>query len=91
MPARSRRPKISTTIAPENRAFLKSLIKRGKAANLAEAVDRLIEDARRAESRGRLEAATETYFTSLSREALEEENLLGEALAYEAGCVNFDE
>jgi hypothetical protein len=91
MPARMRRPKISTTIAPENRDFLKSLIKRGKAASLAEAVDSSIDIARRAESRERLEAATEAYFASLSPEALEEENRLGEALAYEAGRVNFDE
>jgi len=88
---RYNRQKISTTIAPENEAFLKSLIKRGKAATLAEAVDRAIAVARRVESRERLEAATEAYFASLSPEALEEENRLGEALGYEAGLVNFDE
>jgi len=88
---RAHRQKISTTIAPENEAFLKSLIKRGKASTLAEAVDRAVAVARRAESRERLEAATEAYFASLSPEALEEENRLGEALEYEAGLVNFDE
>lgn len=88
---RTNRQKISTTIAPENSAYLKSLIKRGKAATLAEAVDRSIAVARRAESRRRLEAATEAYFASLSPEALDEENRLAEALAYEAGRVNFDE
>ena len=91
MPARTRRPKISTTIAPENRAFLTSLIRRGKAASLAEAVDRAIAVARRAESRERLETATEAYFASLSPEALDEENRLGEALASATGQVNFDE
>jgi uncharacterized iron-regulated protein len=91
MSARANRQKISTTIAPENEAFLRSLIKRGKANTLAEAVDRAITVARRAESRERLEAATEAYFASLSPEALEEENRLGEALAYESGRVNFDE
>jgi len=91
MSARANRQKISTTIAPENEAFLRSLIKRGKASTLAEAVDRAIAVARRAESRERLEAATEAYFASLSPEALEEENRLGEALAYESGRVNFDE
>jgi hypothetical protein len=91
MPMRAHRQKISTTIAPENEAFLKSLIKRGKASTLAEAVDRAVAVARRAESRERLEAATEAYFASLSPEALEEENRLGEALEYEAGLVNFDE
>jgi hypothetical protein len=39
MPTR-RRQKISTTIAPENQKFLRALIRTGKAANLAEAVDR---------------------------------------------------
>jgi len=66
MPARNRRPKISTTIAPENCAFLKSLIRQGK-------------------------AATEAYFASLSPEALDDENRLGEALAHETGQLNFDE
>ncbi len=91
MPARSNRQKISTTIAPENAAFLKSLIRRGKASNLAEAVDRAVSVARRAESRARLEAATEAYFASLSKEDQQEENRLGEALAHEVGKVNYDE
>lgn len=91
MPARSNRQKISTTIAPENGAFLKSLIRSGKASTMAEAVDRAVSIARRAENRARLEAATEAYFASLSPEEQEEESRLGEALAYEAGQVNFDE
>lgn len=91
MASRSNRQKISTTIAPENGAFLKSLIRRGKASTLAEAVDRAVSVARRAEARARLEAATEAYFASLSPEEQEEERRLGEALAHEAGKVNFDE
>jgi hypothetical protein len=91
MASRNNRQKISTTIAPENGAFLRSLIKRGKASTLAEAVDRAVSVARRAEARARLEAATEAYFASLSPEEQEEESRLGEALAYEAGKVNFDE
>ncbi len=90
MPARTNRQKISTTIAPENEAFLKSLIKRGKATTLAEAVDRAIAVARRAETRKRLEEATEAYYASLSGEALKEEQQLEEALAYEASQVDFD-
>ena len=39
MSARRNRQKISTTIAPENAAFLKTMLKRGKAATLAEAMD----------------------------------------------------
>ena len=88
---RRNRQKISTTIAAENALFLKSLVKRGKAGTLAEAVDRALSVARRAEARDRLEAATEAYFASLSPEALEEENRLGEALFHESGHINFDE
>ena len=91
MPARARRQKISTTIAPENGAYLKSLIRRGQAANLAEAVDRAVSVARRTDARRRLEAATTAYFDSLSGEDLAEENRLGAALANEADKVNFDE
>ena len=91
MPARSRRQKISTTIAPENSAYLKSLIRSGKASTLSEAVDRTVSFARRAEARRRLEAATTAYFDSLSGEDLADENRLGAALADESGRVNFDE
>jgi hypothetical protein len=91
MPARKRRVKISTTIAPENGVFLRSLVRRGKAANFAEVFDTLLEDAQAAENRERLEKATEAYFASLSSAARDEETQLGEVLAYEAGCVNFDE
>jgi hypothetical protein len=90
MPARSRRPKISTTIAPENRAFLKSLVKRGKAANLAEAVDHLIEDARLAEKRKKLEDATAAYYASLSGKALAEEKELELTVGRAASLVDFD-
>jgi ribosomal protein S12 methylthiotransferase accessory factor YcaO len=90
MPARSRRPKISTTIAPENRAFLNSLIKRGKAANLAEAVDSLIEEARRAERRKRLADATSAFYDSLSGAALKEERKLELAVGSAASRVDFD-
>ena len=91
MPVRTNRAKISTTIAAENAAYLKSLVKRGKAGTLAEAVDRALTLARRAEARERLEAATEAYFASLSPEAREEENRLGGALSQETDHVNFDE
>lgn len=91
MQTRHRRQKISTTVAPENGAFLKSLIRRGKASNMAEAMDCAVSIARRAENRARLEAATEAYFASLSPEERSEESRLSEALDYEAGLVNFDE
>jgi hypothetical protein len=88
---RTRRQKISATIAPENQAFLKSLIKRRKAATLSEAMDHAIGLARRVYTREKLAAETEAYFASLAGATLEEENRLGELLADEAGLVNFDE
>lgn len=87
----SRRHKISTTIATENAAFLKGLLKRGQAHTLAEAVDKVISAARRAEARAKLESATEAYFASLSGADLRAENDLENALAEESGKVNFDE
>jgi len=89
MPAR-RRQKISTTIAPENQAFLHSLIRRGKASNLAEAMDRALTVARRAEARKRLEDAATAYYTSLSGKALKEEQKLERAVGYAASQVDFD-
>ncbi|HKM81570.1 MAG TPA: hypothetical protein VJY15_11485 [Candidatus Acidoferrum sp.] len=91
MPTHANRRKISTTVAPETDAFLKSLVRRGKAANLAEAVDRAVAIARRAESRKKLEAATADYYESLSKENIAEDSALGLTLAYESGNVNFDE
>jgi hypothetical protein len=91
MSSHTNRRKISTTVAPETDAFLKSLVRRGKAANLAEAVDRAVAVARRAESRRRLEAATAAYHESLSKENIAEDNAVGLALAHESGKVSFDE
>ena len=90
MSARSRRQKISTTIAPENEAFLRSLIKRGKASNLADAVDRAVTFARRAEARRKLEEATAAYYASLSGDARKKEQQLEKAVGYAALQVDFD-
>ncbi len=90
MPARSRRPKISTTIAPENRAFLESLIQRGAALNLSEAVDRAISVARRAENRKRLDEATAAFYNSLSGKALRDEQQLEMAVARGTSRVDPD-
>lgn len=91
MAARSNRRKISTTVAPETDAFLRGMIRRGRATSIADAVDRVVTGARRAESRRRLEEATAAYFESLSGEARKEENALGAALAHAAGKIDFDE
>jgi len=90
MPSRSRRRKISTTIASENQSFLKSLIRRGIAATLAEAVDHAVSVARRAEEREKLEAATEAYYASLSDEDMRAENELGMAISAASSLVDYD-
>src|SRR5215469_9182072 len=90
MQNRARRRKISTTIAPENQAFLNSLVKRGKAANLSDAVDRTIAFARRAEARKKLEGATAAFYASLSGEDLKGEQELELAIGHAASQVDFD-
>lgn len=90
MPARNTRRKISTTVSPETEAFLKSLINQGKAATLAEAVDRSVSIARRAESRARREAATTAYYASLSGADLKAERKLERAVGHAASQVDFD-
>jgi hypothetical protein len=90
MPARRRRQKISTTIDPKNGAYLHSLIKQGKVSSLAEAVDRAVTVARRAETRKRLEEAATAYYASLSGEALKKEQKLERAVGYAASQVDLD-
>lgn len=90
MTTRQRRQKISTTIAPENGAFLRSLVKRGKAHNLADAVDRVVTGARRAEVRKKIEQEMAAYYASLSGTALKEEQKLERAVGHAALQVDFD-
>ncbi len=87
----SQRRKISTTVAPESLAYLQSLIKRGKARNLAQAVDVAVARARRAESRTRLESDTAAYFAGLSSRARKEETQLETGLARGLDEIDFDE
>jgi hypothetical protein len=77
----SRRKKISTTVSPEGYALLRTLIRSGRAENLAQAVDLALEEVRRAENRRKLESATAQYFDSLTAQELQEENELGEAIS----------
>jgi hypothetical protein len=85
-----RREKISTTIAPENQAYLRSLIKRGKVSSLGEAVDRVVTLARRSAARKKIEEATTAYYASLSGDALKQEQKLEEAVGSVASHVDFD-
>lgn len=91
MAAGGRRQKLSTTVAPEAYAYLESLVDAGRAESLAEAVDSVIERARRAENRARLERDTANYFARLSGRAAREEARLEAALGHLVDEVSFDE
>jgi hypothetical protein len=85
------RQKLSTTIGPDNYAYLRRLVKLGKAASVGEAVDRAVELARRADNRARLERATAEYFNGLHDAAAAEEGVLEAALSDATVGIDFDE
>ena len=87
----SHRHKVSTTVASESMDYLQSLIRRGKARNLAQAVDLAVARARRAENRARLESDTAAYFAGLSPRALKDEVRLEARLDQGLDEVDFDE
>ncbi len=88
--SRSNRRKVSTTVSPETQEYLETLIAQGAAANLAEALDLLVAQARRQEQHLRLERDTAAYFDSLSGGVLTEESHLGATLASAADEIDFD-
>jgi hypothetical protein len=79
-PCMPRRKKISTTIAADSYAYLRSQVSAGKARNLAEALDRSLALLRRAERRKELERATASYFQNLPARVVAEEASLETAL-----------
>jgi hypothetical protein len=87
----ARRKKVSTTISPEGYAFLRALIRSRKAENLAQALDYVLDEMRRADNRARLEAATTAYYDSLTPEEIEEEDHLAASFASSAGDIDLDE
>jgi hypothetical protein len=86
-----KRKKISTTIAPEGYAFLRSLIASGKAQNLAEAIDLVLREIRRADNRERLDRMTAEGYENMSAEALGETRDLETALVQSSGSMDLDE
>jgi len=84
------RRKVSTTVSPETQAYLDEMISRGSAASLAEALDRLVAEARRWEQRIKLERDTAAYFDSLPEPIRAEEARLGRALASAASELDFE-
>ncbi len=89
MPARGHRRKLSTTISQESYRYLAAQVETGRAATLAEAVDRIVEHVRRLENRAKLERDTAGYFQGLSTQAATEERQLETALGQAASEVNF--
>jgi hypothetical protein len=85
-----RRKKLSTTISPEGYAFLRSLIRSGRAESLAQAVDLALEEVRQIENRRKLERATAEYYANASQEAIDEENDLATAFSATAGEIDID-
>lgn len=85
------RQKLSTTVSLETQGYLESLVKSGRAATIAEAVDLVVRRAQRAERRARLERDTAAYFANLPAGALREEARIETALTQSADEVCFDE
>jgi hypothetical protein len=86
-----RRQKVSTTISPDGYAQLVGLIRSGKAANLAQAMDLVLAEFHRTENRRKLEQATAHYYEQASQEAIDEENGLAAAFEVTAGEISVDE
>lgn len=86
-----KRKKLSTTISPESYALLQRLVKSGKAESLAQALDRLLEEFRRAENRERLELETAAYIEGRSPAEIEEDAALEAALGEVVKEVHFDD
>ena len=85
------RMKISTTVAPETHEYLECLVHEGQAANLAEAIDQAVSEARRVYSMKRLEQATAAYFAALSGKTATEESCLDAAVSRAIDEVNLGE
>jgi hemerythrin-like domain-containing protein len=84
------REKLSTTVSAETYQFLQQMVDHGEAANLAEAVDSVVNRIRRLENRRRLADATSRYFQELPPNAVKEENELAENLSTAVGAIDFD-
>lgn len=90
VPARTGRSKLSTTVDYANFQYLETLVERGEAHSLADAVDRAVRLLRRMENRKKLEQDTAVYFAALSPEARREEDELSEHLKAGAKGIDYD-
>jgi Mg/Co/Ni transporter MgtE len=84
------RAKVSTTVAPDNYAFLQRMVTSGEASSVADALDQSIQALRQLVNRARLAAATARYFESLDTEAAAEEQAIAHDLGFAAKDIDFD-
>jgi hypothetical protein len=90
VPRKHRRAKLSTTVAPENFAFLEAMVGSGRADSIADAVDLALSHFRQLENRARLDRATAAYFEALSPQAQAEERTLAQRFAGTNRDLDFD-
>ena len=91
MRSKTARHKISTTVSPETYVFLERMVKSGRAATLAEALDLVIHKLRKLDNRRRLADATTHYFQELDAKAATEETALAEDIVAATGALDFDQ
>lgn len=84
------RRRLSTTIGANSYAYLRSMVRTGKAESVGAAVDKTVEIARRLNARATLERQTADYFRSLTPAALAEEADLEDALSAASLEIDFD-
>ena len=85
------RKKLSTTIGARNYAYLRGMVKAGKAASVGEAVDKAVEVARRLDNRATLERQTAAYFRGLTASVAAEEADLENALSAASQEIDVDQ
>lgn len=85
------RKKLSTTIGANNYAYLRNLVKAGRAESVGQAVDKAVETIRRLDNRATLERQTATYFKGLTAKASAEETDLEDALSAASQEMDFDQ
>jgi hypothetical protein len=85
------RRKLSTTIGANSYAYLRNMVKAGKAESVGEAVDKAVEIARRLDNRATLERQTAAYFKGLTAEAAAEEADLEDVLSIASQEMDVDQ
>jgi len=88
--SRTARAKLSTTVAWKTYEFLRTMVRSGQVASIAEAVDVVVGKVRRTENRKALAAATTHYFDQISPQTAAEESALGRDMASAGSEIDFD-